>query len=147
MTGSNLWGDYAFTAKIQWLRGSNVMLLARYTDDSNYVACNFSEKNIRIEQRLNNEDILLTEVKNNFGIPKNDFEASIMVGGNKIQCLMNGSAVAYADTYLNPAPSIGGIAFKTWDPITNNSEVLIKKVDVEALERPIFVQKAVIISR
>lgn len=135
LDGSRLWKNYSFSAKIDWLKGRNVSLLVRYKDNENYAVCNFSDGEVRIEQRLNNKNRVMVEVKQdfNFNESKNDLNLKIKVNKDKIECFLNDEIVAYA-YYLSPVLSNGGIGFKTWDPQTNNSELIIKEISVEEIK-------------
>ena len=133
LDGSYLWDNYSYSANITWVKGRNTSLLARYKDDENYVACNFSGDNVRIEQRLNNKNRVMVEIKNYVNFSKNDLNLGIKVKKDKVECLINGNIVAYT-YYLSPALSIGGIGFKTWDSQMNNSELIVKNVSVEEIK-------------
>ena len=129
LDGTRLWRDYAFEAKVGWNKGSNVLLLARYQDDSNYVACNFGQNIVRIESRINGDNVILKEEKMIEGFPKNNLALGIRVSERKIQCFLDNKIIVEAekaDSYLEA----GGIGFKTWDREVGNSELLIHEVAV-----------------
>ena len=109
--------------------------LIRYRDDENYAACNFSDDDVRIEQRLNNKNRVIVEVKRdlNSNKPKNDVELGIKINKDKIECFLNNKIMAYA-YYLSPILSSGGIGFKIWDPQVNNSELIVKEIFVEEIK-------------
>lgn len=133
LDGSRLWENYAFSAKIEWLKDRNVSLLARYKDGENYTACNFSDSEARIEQRLNGKNRIMVEVKHNSNFPKNDLELAIRVSKDKVECSASGKIIAYA-YYLSPVLSSGGIGFKIWDPTQGNSELTVREVSVEEIK-------------
>ncbi len=133
LDGSYLWDNYSYSANINWVKGRNISLLARYKDDENYTACNFSSDSVRVEQRLNNKNRVMVEIKNYVNFPKNDLNLSIRVNKDKVECLVNGNIIAYT-YYLSSVLSNGGIGFKIWDPQMNNSELIIKNVSVEEIK-------------
>lgn len=133
LDGPRLWENYSFSTKIDWLKGRNISLLARYKDNKNYAACNFSEDGVRIEQRLKNKNRAMVEVKHDFSGQKNDLELEIRVNRDKIECFLNGEIAAYA-YYLSPILSNGGIGFKIWDPMLGNSEIIVKEVSIEEIK-------------
>ncbi len=133
LDGSYLWDNYSYSANINLVKGRNISLLARYKDDENYAACNFSGDNVRIEQRLNKKNIVMVEVKNYINFSKKDLNLGIRVDKDKIKCLVNGNIIAYTH-YLSPVLSNGGIGFKTWDPQMNNSELIVKNISVEKIK-------------
>lgn len=133
LDGSYLWRDYVFNALVNLIKGQTFSLVARYKDDENYTACNFSSDSVRVEQRLNNKNRVMVEIKNQANLPKNDFSLGIRVNKDKVECVVNGDIVAYS-YYVSPALSNGGIGFKTWDPQMNNSELIVKNVSVEEIK-------------
>jgi|CXWL01.1.fsa_nt_gi peptidoglycan/xylan/chitin deacetylase (PgdA/CDA1 family) len=128
LDGSYLWEDYIFNMKIDWIKGSNVSLLARHKDDMNYIACSFSDDKLRIEQYLKGKNRIMVEKKMFFEMSKKDVYLGIVVNKAKVECLVNGNSVIYS-YYLSPALSHGGIGIKTWDPKLNNSEIVVKNVE------------------
>jgi len=133
LDGTLLWTNYTFNTLIDWNKGSHVSLIGRFKDSENYVACSFSDKGLRIEQYLNGKKRIMVERETFFEMPKDDIKLGIRVNKDKVECLVNGSVVAYT-YYLSPALSNGGIGFKTWDPQINNSEIIIKEVLVEEIK-------------
>jgi len=118
-------------AKARIMQGAKTVVLNK--DDENYTACNFSGDSVRIEQRLNNKNRVMVEIKNYVNFPKNDLNLGIKVNKDKVECLVNDNIVAYT-YYLSPALSNGGIGFKIWDPQMNNSELIVRHVSVEEIK-------------
>ncbi|MDO8231800.1 MAG: polysaccharide deacetylase family protein [bacterium] len=129
LDGTYLWQNYIFNAKIDWFKGENISLLARYKDDKNYTTCSFTDNGFKIEQYLNGKGRVMVEKKAFFEMPKKDVWLGIMVNKDKVECLVNGNSVIYA-YYLSPVLSHGGIGIKTWDSEVNNSEIVVKNVEV-----------------
>lgn len=133
LDGSYSWKNYAFSSKINWTKGSNVFLLARYQDDSNYVACDFSNNSIKVEQFLKGEKKILSEVLGDFKFVGENNELGISVKNNTLSCYIDGKNKI--DGYITEnALSNGGIGFKTWDSEINNSEIIVERVNVEEIK-------------
>lgn len=128
LDGTNTWQDYAFTAKVNWIKGDNLYLLARYKDESNYVSCNFSNSYVRVENNINGEKTILKETKRYFDGDKKDFKIGIKVEGNKVECLLNNKIVAKYDGLEEVKQ--GGISIKAWSNIENKSEIEVDKIEV-----------------
>ncbi|MCK5061425.1 polysaccharide deacetylase family protein [Candidatus Parcubacteria bacterium] len=130
LDGTKSWQDYAFEADLNWQKGSNIFLLARYNDELNNVMCNISDKYIKIESKIDGEKIILKEIKRNLDISKDSFKAGIKVNGNRVECSLDNKIIAYSDELSNILIS-GGIGFKTWDEEKGNSELIVKHVRVD----------------
>lgn len=133
LDGSYLWKNYIFKTKIDWVRGKNVSLMARFKDNFNYVSCSFDDKKIKIEQNLNGKKRIIAEKELPFEIPKENLELWVVVNNDKVECFINGDLAIYS-YYLSPVLSNGGIGFKTWDPEINNSKMIVKEVDVQKIK-------------
>lgn len=133
LDGSRLWKNYIFKAKIDWVRGKNVSLMARYKEDSNYVSCSFNDKKVKIEQNLNGKKRVMAEKELPFEISKENLELGVAVNNDKLDCLINGD-LAIHSYYLSPVLSNGGIGFKIWDKKLNNSKIVVKEVKVEEIK-------------
>ncbi len=126
--GTRSWKDYAFQANVNWKKGSNILLLARYNDEDNYLACNFSAKKIRIEKRVEGKNFV-QEKNMDFDFPKSNLNLGVKISGTNIECMLDNKIIDSADIETDKLPN-GGIGFKTWDPETGNSEIEINKVTV-----------------
>ncbi|MBI2023998.1 polysaccharide deacetylase family protein [Candidatus Giovannonibacteria bacterium] len=132
LDGTRHWKNYIFSARVNWPKGKNVYLWARYQDDDNYVACNFSNKLIHIEQTVDGELGVIKGESGNYTFPEGDFTLGILVDGRRAECMIDGKTVLATD-FLDSSLSTGGIGVKAWDPILDNSEIIIKEVNVDAL--------------
>ncbi|MEK7452971.1 MAG: hypothetical protein AAB614_01930, partial [Patescibacteria group bacterium] len=132
LDGTLNWTNYIFNSNLDWNKGSHLLLTGRFQDDKNYVACLFNDEKLRIEQYLKGKRIIIVEKQTFFKMPKNNAQFGISVNGNKVECLVDGNSVISAYN-LDPALSHGGIGFKTWDQEINNSEIIIKMVNVEQI--------------
>jgi hypothetical protein len=130
LDGTRGWVNYAFSATVNWLKGSNLSLLARYSDDSNYLSCNFSTDRVRIESKIKGETSVLSEEKRALDFPVESMIFGIRTEGNVIECLIDNRIVLVHNNEQNLLSS-GGIGFRNWDAISGNGVVTVQKVNVE----------------
>ncbi len=130
LDGSYSWQDYIFNSKISLEKGETFTLLGRFKDDRNFAACVYSDKSIRVEQTVDGEKKILKEWKDNFNFTGGTHEVGIAFNGNVVDCYLNGRIVVRSYN-LDETLGYGGIGFKTWDQEVNNSELVIKEIDVE----------------
>jgi len=133
LDGAAWWKNYTISANLNWVKGSNFFLLARYKDDSSYLSCNYSNERVRVEQRTNNETEVLTEAKGQFLQPGKDINVSMKVNNNEAVCLVNNIPVA-TNSGIDPSLKEGSIGFKTWDATAGNSEIEIKNVSSKEIK-------------
>ena len=129
--GTYLWRDYVFKSKIDLVKGQTFFLLARYTNDKNYVWCSFSPTHIKIGRMINGSSRVLVERKGNFESIGKDREFGIGVYDDAVNCYLDDKIAVKLYDGLHKNLRQGGIGFKTWDPQANNSELVVKNVSVE----------------
>ena len=132
--GTYLWQDYVFKSKIDLVKGQTFFLLARYTNDKNYVWCSFSPTHIKIGRMINGSSRVLVERKGNFESIGKDREFGIGVYDDAVSCYVDDKIAVKLYDGLHKNLRQGGIGFKTWDPQANNSELIIKKISVEEIK-------------
>ena len=135
------WTDYQFNATFDWTKGQEVGLIGRYVDDNNYLVCAFESMvtfgepgvTIDLEQYTNGvQRTLETGAALGYnGIGDKDISAYIKTRGSYVTCSFNGQTLPEYDMTIYPAILKGGIGFTTWDPALNNSEIVVKNVNVE----------------
>lgn len=137
LDGSRAWSDYQFDAHVFWQGGSNIYLWARYQDDENYLACNFSNGLVHVEQTLHGKTDVIKGVNVTGGdlLKSSGFTASIRVQGRTAQCLYNGSVAAQSD-FVDPSLDHGGIGIKVWDHTVGTSAIEIAQASVAPLSSP-----------
>lgn len=133
LEGSYLWRNYTFKSNVKLSNGQTFSLLARYKDDKNYASCVFSPEFIRVEQMLAGERKTVYEELSDLGLIKEGVDVGIEVNGSSLTCLVDGTPLLSVSN-LNNIPEHGGIGFQTWDPQTDNSEIVIKVVNVEEIK-------------
>ena len=129
LDGTKLWKDYSYHLIADWGKGSNLLLVARYNDIKNYVACNFGNSLTRIEQRVNGKNKILQETKYAIKLPIKQ-NLSLQVDGNTIKCASNNSLISQA-SFDGASLSEGGIGIMTWDKQKDNTEISMDQVLVE----------------
>ncbi len=129
LDGSYVWKDYIFSAHVAWEKGADVILAARFKDDTDYADCTFSDSDIYINQHISGRDWESVDKKIDFVTPKEDVTLGVLVNKDKIECLVNGNSVAYAH-YLNSSLDQGGIGIKIWDPATSTAHIIVHEVTV-----------------
>ncbi len=133
LAGASEWQDYSYQLNFNWLKGSNVILMARYLDDKNYVSLNISKDYIRVEQKIDNKTEILLERKTEFSInPKSD-NFKINVSGGQITAYHNNDEIIES-TMINKKFSKGAIGLKIWDKISGNSKIMVNKISVESIK-------------
>lgn len=133
LDGAYLWRDYKFKANVNLTKGQTFSLTARYKDGKNYTTCLFTEKSIRAEQIVDGEKEILSELRGIFSFTGIDREVGIGVYDNVVNCYLDGKIAMWGGN-LDERLDHGGIGFKTWDPLINNSELIIKNVSVEEIK-------------
>lgn len=133
LDGTLLWDNYVYTNNFKWVGGSHISLVARYNDFNNYTDCTFSDDTVRIQQRVADTVTTLAEVKTPYIFNKEDVDLSIAVRKNTVECFIGNSSILKT-TKLDSSLDNGGIGIKTWDPILGVTDVVIKKVSVQAID-------------
>lgn len=128
LDGARSWKDYVFNAKVDWKKGSNVVLLARYNDSDNYLDCNFSSKWLGIEKVIDGKKFI-KENKIDADFSKTNLNLGIKVNGENIECMLDNKIIGSADIETDKL-SKGGIGFKVWDKEVGNSELEVLEVSV-----------------
>ena len=133
LEGTYLWQDYVFNADVYLTKGQVFSLVARYKDEMNYAMCSFSDKSVKLEQVIDGERKILSEIKGDFVFAGKNRVVGVGVYGNTTNCYIDGK-IAMKGYNLEQSLSQGGIGFKTWDMQTNNSELIIKEISVEEIK-------------
>lgn len=141
LQNSGDWTDYKFSATFDWMKGETADLIARYTDNNNYVRCEYDSEgagNLRmsLQQNVNGVDQVLVSsgAINSNGIGLQDITASIKVAGGVGTCQFNNffisDQISSPVVYPLAPPYAGGIGFTIWDPAMNNSRIVVKSIAV-----------------
>jgi peptidoglycan/xylan/chitin deacetylase (PgdA/CDA1 family) len=128
LDGTQQWTDYFLEAQITWEKGSNVFIMARFIDDNNYLLCNYSDNNIKIEQKIAGKNVVIKNKQRVFELDKNDFKFGIKAKDDSIECMLDNKIIL--STGGIDGNQLGGVGFKIWDEKIGNSKVLIKQVNV-----------------
>jgi cellulose synthase (UDP-forming) len=138
LSGTNAWTDYTFHTTLEWVKGEEFGLMARYQDPNDYAVCSFDEPSsgkvtITAEQYVNGKKIALASGEDlDTSLPNGvDINASIEVQGTTEICSFNNHVVSSLESgYQLNSPFRGGIGFTTWDSAINNSQIVIKSLSV-----------------
>jgi hypothetical protein len=137
--GGESWSDYEFNAVIDWHRGSNVTLVARYRDKNNYLACAFAEQGAAYAEIQHVKDGVVYRPAGHAGpmpvpyfLPWQNVSIGIRVAGNKVECLRDGKWVLRHTSSEN-LPRKGSIGVKIWGEMENYALVAVKEITVQAI--------------
>ncbi|MCI0679822.1 hypothetical protein L0Y41_00595, partial [bacterium] len=130
LDGSRLWSDYMFRAHVFWESGSNIYLWARFQDDGDFVACNFSRERTHIDQRIGGEERVIRGAEEPIAVSAEPIEFAIRVIGRRVECLADGRILVASDFLEEPLDS-GGIGIKIWDEDLGESKIRVKEIGVE----------------
>lgn len=130
LDGTALWKDYRSQADVELVTGNSFSVVARYNNGNNYASCDFSNSHISLTQRIQGNEIIISESDKVFPINGGQsMNVGVGVHGSQISCYLNGEEIVSGN--LSPSLDHGGIGFKTWNANVNNSSLLVKKVKVE----------------
>ena len=138
LNGSGGWTDYTFQATLDWVKGGSFGLLARFTSDADYVACEFNqpspgETRMYLDRYIGGTGTTITseDVSSYNQNGGTNIQASIAVHGPQVACSFNGATIAnMIEGGSVSLPAAGGIGFTAWDPGTNNSQIVVHAANV-----------------
>jgi peptidoglycan/xylan/chitin deacetylase (PgdA/CDA1 family) len=130
LNGSNWWHDYIFSATVDHISGNDVALMARNTDDKNYLACTFSASGVMIEDHGEGTQVVLARSGASWGASEKQMHLGIGVRANQITCYVNNQPVVSTISESDP---IGGIGLEVWDRSNGNAQSAITSVTVKKL--------------
>src|SRR3989338_134013 len=129
LDGTQNWADYKFNAKVYTSKGEVITLIANYKDELNHDSCLFSTKYVRIERNINGTKKILVQRKGDSIFKGATRDLGIVTHDSQISCYIDNNLIVESKP-LDTIKSSGGIGFKIWDPILNNSEIKIKSINV-----------------
>ncbi|MBS3147139.1 polysaccharide deacetylase family protein [Candidatus Woesearchaeota archaeon] len=132
LDGTQHWTNYQFNAEVHAIKGESITLVANYKDELNYDSCVFSTKYVKIEQIINGTKKILVLRKGASTFIGATRELGISTNNNQLSCSI-GNTIIVKSKPPYTVKSSGGIGFKIWDPILNNSEIEIKNISVEPI--------------
>lgn len=128
--------DYKFSTSAFVRRGTPI-LIARYKDDQNYIACYFLGNTIEIVQKIKGEQNTVASIDMPDSPSRyfffNDINVSMSVKGKTVGCTMIGSEENI--TYKNIDDSLlsGGPAIQVWYDAQNVASMLVRKMTIKAI--------------
>ncbi len=129
LEGTSTWNDYLHSAIINWNRGSDVTLMARYKDDRDYVSCIFDDQTISIREDLNGTTTNLLTIDNPVQTGLTAVSLGISVNDNTVKCYEGSQTVASSGN-LDPSLGGGGVGIGVWDKQVNNAQITAKTESV-----------------
>jgi hypothetical protein len=106
-------------------------ILARYTDDTDYAACNYTARSVTMEEVQGGITHEIEEVDTT--VPVQNMTVSIGVNGTTLECKVNGQTITETDQLI-PSLAYGGIGFSAYDPTNYNSMLQVSNVSVTPLQ-------------
>jgi len=112
--GTYLWKDYFFQVRASLPKGGAFALAARYQNEDNYAACDFTDIHVAFAQRAGNKDepdkeqLMQTNLTNG-----RIADIGISVQGDKATCYLDGKPVTSG--VIETGLENGGIGIKMWD--------------------------------
>ncbi len=138
LAGTSGWSNYLFGATLDWIKGESFGILADVTPDADYVACEFNQPSSGVTHMYLDEyshgqgtTLASTDIPGYTAIGGTNIAVSIMIQGTQGTCTFNGHSISNGPG--GKAISIagtGGIGFTTWDQSVNNSEIVVKSINV-----------------
>ncbi|MFZ2522527.1 MAG: peptidoglycan-binding domain-containing protein [Minisyncoccia bacterium] len=133
---SNSLTDYRLNANIFVRRGSFI-LMARYVDDDNFLACSFGGRTVEIIQRIKGlsktvASAYVSEMPNpTFFF--SDINVSMSVIGKKVGCTVLGNQENVQYSNIDDSLLKGGIGIQNWNEALGVASLELKKVTLESI--------------
>jgi hypothetical protein len=128
--------DYKISSSIFAKRGTPI-LMARYKNDQNYVACYFLGESVDIVQKVNGEQTTLATVSMPDSPSRyfffNDINVSMSVKGKSVGCTMIGSESNVTYNNIDDSLTSGGFGVQVWYDAPNVAEALVRNVKVQSI--------------
>jgi peptidoglycan/xylan/chitin deacetylase (PgdA/CDA1 family) len=134
LDGTHDWDDYFFTVSASQQAGEYTSLVSRFQDNENYVSCWFSDGEVKIVEKLNDQSRNLVKVRHTLRKTSNESQLGMSVQGEVVRCFDGAEVVAQSGD-LNPRLSSGGIAISVWDEQVNNAAVIVRSLRVVPPDR------------
>lgn len=138
LPGSQNWLDYKLSYKLDWIDGTNVVVVLRYQGNNNFLSINIHDDYIRVEELFNGKTRIIGESvrdfedKNDLGNYAKDLDVVVRVYNNKISVFLNGSKKIETEN-PNRLPKTGLVGLKVWDKNRNEANVILRSFIAEQL--------------
>lgn len=138
LPGSQNWLDYKLSYKLDWIDGTNVVVVLRYQGNSNFLSINIHDDYIRVEELFNGKTRIIGESvrdfedKGDLGNYAKDLDVVVRVYNNKISVFLNGSKKIETEN-PNRLPRTGLVGLKVWDKNRNEANVVLRSFIAEQL--------------
>ena len=130
LNGSNGWTNYLFTVQFTRTPGTSLSLLARNTNDRDYVRCAFSDGSVDIETNLNDEERVVAHAS---GYDFEELQGSVGVGiyGSQVVCYVGATPIVSAYV-AGGVLSKGGIGISIWNKNIAAARATVSHVSVSS---------------
>jgi hypothetical protein len=128
INGSKLWKNYSLTTMLNWKKGADVSLIARYQGDSkSFLSCAYSGNTIALQTHQAGTQVTLASKPYTLE-NKNSVKFSMSVNGSTATCSAYGTQVEaqVGDAFLHS----GSAGVQVWDATYNNASVTLQSVVV-----------------
>jgi peptidoglycan/xylan/chitin deacetylase (PgdA/CDA1 family) len=122
--GTFLWKDYISQVRVSLPKGGAFALVARYQNEDNYVACDFTDFHVAFAQRANGVDEPDREqlIQTNLNSGR-IADVGVSVQGDKAICYLDGKPAATG--VVERGLENGGVGIKMWDLNSKKGSLLI----------------------
>lgn len=129
LLGSSGWKNYFMKSQVQIVSGNSISQIIRYLNDDNYAACNFTNTDLSLTEKINGQEIELAEKMGDFSSAlQTGAEVGSEISGELISCYLNGKIEIQGK--IDSRLGSGGVGFSMWDDLPAQAVVRVKKVDV-----------------
>ncbi len=132
LLGSTAWTNYNLQANVDWVNGEAFDIVARESNDQNFIYCEFGANFTNIIERVAGTDTEIASSNSTTQGPGSVSVLGVRVYGNDVACTVGGSDVLTAAVKTGEL-STGGIGFISWDQTDNVSQIKILGVNVQPL--------------
>ncbi len=131
LNGSGAWEDYLYTAEFEWESGNNVSLMARYRNNSNYLACAYANGRVSLQEQTSTGRTTLAVASHEI---EDEGVVSLTMGvrGRVGICYANGESVV-SGTITNPLLVRGGVGMQIWDSEFGKASINLTGIDVRKI--------------
>jgi hypothetical protein len=129
LDGTHEWDDYAYTASAVRISGDFISLVSRFQNNNNYVSCWFSDREVKIMEKVGGVERTLAKVRNTLESGDTGATLGMSVSGQTARCL-EGQQVVASVSGIHRELSKGGIGFIAWDRVPNTAALSVLSVSV-----------------
>jgi hypothetical protein len=133
LDGTRLWENYTFDTHFNWQNADSISLFTNYQaapEATNYLACNFGNGTVRLEDHENGQLNILARATNPIITPGDNKNAGVKIAAHYAECLWNDAVMAGAAIPAS-APASGGVGIEIWDHQMGTAQAMVTGVTVQ----------------